>query len=93
MLHPGKHNDIAASTMAGAMEAAFVDQWHLFNPDLPLPDEEQLVPMRLFFVAVSQGVAQHLRDHPEAFTISVAPASGHTHAASVTAITAQDTTA
>ena len=49
--------------------------------------------MRLFFVAVAQGVAQHLRDHPEAFTISVAPASGHTHAASVTAITAQRTTA
>ena len=79
--------------MAVAIEAAFVNQWPLFNPDLPLPDEEQLVPMRLFFVAVAQGVVQHLRDHPEAISIAVAEAAGHTHPASVTQITAQQTTA
>ena len=71
------------------------------------------MPMRLFFVAVAQGVVQHLRDHPEAFTLSVANTThnhsggahvhgdgshahsdgSHTHPASVTQITAQQTTA
>jgi hypothetical protein len=78
MLHPGKHNDTAGTTMAGAIEAAFLNQWPLFNPDLPLPDEEQLVPMRLFFVSVAQGVVQHLRDHPEAFILSV-DSTSHNH--------------
>lgn len=113
MLHPGKHNDTAGTTMAGAIEAAFVNQWPLFNPDLPLPNEEQLAPIRLFFVAVAQGVVQHLRDHPEAFTLAVSSTShthsggahvhgdgshshsggSHSHPASVTQITAQETTA
>ncbi len=79
MLHPGKYHDTDASTMAGAIEAAFVDQWPLFNPDLPPhPTEEQLDAMRLLFVAVAQGVVQHLRDHPEAFTLAVANTS-HSH--------------
>ena len=79
--------------MAGAIEAAFKDQWPKFNPDLPPPGEDQLVPMRLLFVAVAQGVVQHLRDNPGAFTIAVAAAVGHTHSASVSAITADQTTA
>ena len=79
MLHPGKFNDTASTTMAGAIEAAFLDQWPLFNPDLPVPTEdEQLDPMRLLFVAVAQGVVQHLRDHPEAFTLAVANTT-HNH--------------
>jgi hypothetical protein len=78
MLHPGKHGDTAGTTMAGAIEAAFLDQWHLFNPDLPLPSEEQLTPLRLFFVAVAQGVVQHLRDNPGAFKVSVTDTT-HSH--------------
>ena len=46
-----------------------MNQWRHFNPDLPLPSGEQLVPIRLFFVAVAQGVVQHLRANPEAFEI------------------------
>ena len=93
MLHPGKFQDTAASTMAGAIEAAFKDQWPKFNPDLAVPGEDQLVPTRLLFVAVAQGVVQHLSANPDAFTITVAEAAGHTHAASVSAITADQTTA
>jgi hypothetical protein len=78
MLHPGKFNDISASTMAGAIEAAFKNQWPLFNPDLPLPDEEQIAPMQLLFVAVAQGVVQHLRDNPDAFQPAVTSTT-HSH--------------
>jgi hypothetical protein len=77
MLIPGKHN-ATAGTMAGAIEAAFLDQWPLFNPDLPEPEGKQLAAMRLLFVAVAQGVVQHLRDHPDAFAVTVT-AADHTH--------------
>jgi len=70
--------------MAGAIEAAFKNQWQLFNPDLPLPNEEQLVSMRLFFVAVAQGVVQHLRDNPDAFKLAVTNTThGHSGGAHV----------
>jgi hypothetical protein len=57
--------------MATAMEEAFLNQWPFFNPELPLPDETKLKPMRLLFVAVSQGIVQHLRDNEEAFEVEV----------------------
>ena len=57
--------------MATAMEEAFLNQWPFFNPELPLPDENKLKPMRLLFVAVSQGIVQHLRDNEEAFEVEV----------------------
>lgn len=70
-LHPGTHSDTSSSTMAKAMETAFLNQWPLFNPDLPEPEGKQLESMRLFFVAISQGVVQHLRDNPSAFEVEV----------------------
>jgi hypothetical protein len=69
-LRPGTFSE-TIDTMASAMEEAFLNQWPLFNPDLPLPDEKKLHSMRLFFVAVSQGVVQHLRDNKEAFEVEV----------------------
>jgi hypothetical protein len=65
--------------MAMAMEAAFMKEWPEFNGDLPTPKGKSLNAMRLFFVAVSQGVVQHLRDNPAAFTLTVNQAS-HSHA-------------
>jgi hypothetical protein len=73
-LKPGTFSD-TVDTMAKAMEAAFLDQWALFNPKLPEPDEKQLNSMRLFFVAVSQGVVQHLRDNADSFDVEVADGS------------------
>jgi hypothetical protein len=70
LLRPGTFSD-TTETMAAAMEEAFLNQWPLFNPDLPLPNEKNLQSMRLFFVAVSQGVVQHLRDNEEAFEVEV----------------------
>jgi hypothetical protein len=70
LLRPGTSSE-TINTMAKAMEEAFLDQWPAFNPKLPLPDEKGLQPMRLFFVAISQGVVQHLRDNKEAFEVEV----------------------
>jgi hypothetical protein len=78
-LHPGIESDtsvfatpgLTPVTMAQAMEAAFLAQWTNFNGDLPVPNEEKLKPVRLFFVAVAQGVVQHLRDNPTAFEVEV----------------------
>ena len=57
--------------MAKQIEAAFMAQWGSFNPELPPPEGAQLNALRLFFVAVSQGVVQHLRDNPVAFEVQV----------------------
>jgi len=69
-LKPGTFSD-TVDTMAQAMEEAFLNQWPLFNPNLPEPDEKQLNALRLFFVAVSQGMVQHLRENPAAFEVTV----------------------
>jgi hypothetical protein len=70
LLRPGTSSE-TIDTMAAAMEAAFLNQWPAFNPDLPLPEGKKLDAMRLLFVAVSQGVVQHLRDNKEAFEVEV----------------------
>jgi hypothetical protein len=57
--------------MAKQMETAFLSQWSSFNPDLPEPEGKQLEALRLFFVAVSQGMVQHLRDNAVAFAVEV----------------------
>jgi hypothetical protein len=77
-LRPGSFSDINAATMAKAMEEAFLQEWPQFNDDLPKPEGKNLQALRLFFVAVSQGVVYHLRDNAAAFTLTVNPAS-HSH--------------
>jgi hypothetical protein len=71
LLQPGTHSDTASTTMAKQIEAAFINQWPHFNPELPLPEGAQMKSLRLFFVAVAQGVIQHLRDNPQAFEVRV----------------------
>ncbi len=96
MLNPGTHTN-TTDTMAAAMEAAFDDQWSAFNGDLPKPTPKQMAGIRLMFVAVAQGVVQHLRDNHEAFNVTTesAEAGGdsHSHPAEVTSISTIDTTA
>lgn len=77
-LRPGTFSDTVSITMAQAIERAFIAQWPSFNPELPPPRGKQLQSMRLLFVAVAQGVIQHLRDNPDAFNVSVASAD-HSH--------------
>jgi hypothetical protein len=69
-LFPGTHSEIS-STMAQAMETAFLREWKCFNGNLPEPAGKDLDSLRLFFVAVSQGIVRHLKDNPEAFQVEV----------------------
>ncbi|HEY5704603.1 MAG TPA: hypothetical protein VIS96_03400 [Terrimicrobiaceae bacterium] len=78
-LRPGSFNDVDPATMAKAMEEAFLTEWTPFNgEDLPPPEGKSLQALRLFFVAVSQGVVQHLRDNAAAFALTINSAS-HSH--------------
>lgn len=70
--------DLTSSTMVQAMEAAFLDQWDAFNPGEPEPTPKQLEAMRLLFVAVAQGVVQHLSENFGAFIVTV-NSTGHSH--------------
>ena len=83
--------------MAELMEDAFLAEWSHFNPSLPIPSEKQLKGIRLMFVAVAQGVVQHLREHPEAFDVTTDSAgsggASHTHNGEVSSISTTGTTA
>ena len=57
------------NSMADAIEKAFLAEWPKVMIDQPVPDSND--QMRLLFMAIAQGVVQHLVDHPEAFTITV----------------------
>jgi hypothetical protein len=70
-LRPGSSSDTDDAAMAKQIETAFLNQWSSFNPNLPQPSGEQLNALRLFFVAVSQGVVQHLRENPGSFEVEV----------------------
>ena len=95
-LDPGTHDNFTG-TMAAAMEAAFLNQWTKYNGDLPVPTGKKLDSMRLFFVAVAQGVVQHLRDNPDAINLTVdsggSGGGAHTHDAEVSSISTTHTTA
>lgn len=93
-LKPGQGTNPAADTMAAAMVEAFKHEWPKFM-DSPLPDEVKLASLKHLFVAVSQGVVQHLRDNPEALKLVVSASGGggaHTHAAAVASIETSGTT-
>ena len=81
-LHPGNKSDAAdPSTMAGAMADAFIEYWPRFNPDVPFENafpDETFESLRLFFVAISRGVVQHLQENPDAFVLNVVQ-SDHQH--------------
>ena len=80
--------DNLSNSMALAMENAFVDQWPKVMGDLELPVDRQ--QMRLMFVAVAQGVVEHLRNNPDAFKVQVTLSPGESTAdGEVTAIEVQ----
>jgi hypothetical protein len=67
---PAPDPDPYAESMAEAMERAFFREWRgsMGGQDPPPPNDQ----MRLMFIAISQGVVNHLRAHPEAFMVTVA---------------------
>ena len=65
-LKPGTKNDLVNS-MAAAMETAFDAEWVNFkNSPPPGAGREDL---RLMFIAIAQGVVEHLLVHATDFTI------------------------
>ncbi len=72
-----------AESMAKAMEDAFLQEWPIAMPDQEKPALND--QMRLLFVAISQGVINHLAANPDAFVISNSSENGnaplHTHTA------------
>lgn len=82
-LKAGTTNDLSNS-MAKAMEDAFVEQWSNVMGDRELPEDRQ--QMRLMFVAVAQGVVEHLKSNPNAFRVEVTLPGGGTATGEVTEI-------
>jgi len=73
-----------SNSMAQAMEDAFVAQWPFVMGDRDLPADRQ--QMRLMFVAVAQGVVEHLKSNPDAFKVEVRLTGGGTATGEVTEI-------
>jgi hypothetical protein len=73
-----------SNSMAQAMEDAFVAQWPVVMGDRDLPADRQ--QMRLMFVAVAQGVVEHLKRNPDAFKVAVTLSGGGTATGEVTEI-------
>ena len=70
--------DSLAGSMAKSMEDAFVKQWPnvMGEQDVPL-DRQQ---MQLMFVAVAQGIVEHLQENATAFNVQVTFSPGETTA-------------
>ncbi len=70
--------DSLEGSMAKAMEQAFVMLWSnvMGEQDVPL-DRQQ---MQLMFVAVAQGVVEHLKENATAFKVQVTFSPGETTA-------------
>ena len=71
-LQAGTHAHYTNS-MAEAMENAFLNEWPNIMGGQPKPQPND--QMRLLFMAIAQGVVQHLTQHPEAFTAVVTAAN------------------
>lgn len=71
-------------SMAQAMEDAFVAQWPFVMGDRELPGDRQ--QMQLMFVAVAQGMIEHLKSNPDAFKVEVTLSGDDTATGEVTAI-------
>jgi hypothetical protein len=89
-LKAGNKNDYDKS-MAQAIENAFKEEWRMVMQNGDINSEPKPPAfndqMRIMFVAVAQGVIQHLKENPDAFKITVNTSSGgggnHTHTASL----------
>lgn len=67
LLAAGTHTHYNDS-MAQAIENAFLAEWPNIMTGQPAPIASE--QMRLLFMAIAQGVVQHLVKHPEAFAIT-----------------------
>lgn len=74
-LKAGKLNDFAGS-MAEDMEQAFRTLWpQVMQTPYPGMNEH----MKMFFLAIAQGVVRHLVDNADAINVNIHPESAHTH--------------
>jgi hypothetical protein len=78
-----------SGSMAKAMEEAFMAEWPNVMKNQPLPEPND--QMRLLFIAVAQGIVRHLVANPDAFVVSVASAINHSHAASISIKSTENT--
>ncbi len=83
-LKAGTINDMTSS-MAEAMEAAFLEEWPnaMGSQEKPTMNNQ----MRLMFVAMAKGVVRHIVANPDAFKVTIASANAgggqHTHVATM----------
>jgi hypothetical protein len=68
----------------GSMAAAIKDAWDGVRGDTPTSEQ-----MRLLFIAVAQGVINHLKQNPDSFVIDIQSTAGTdiTYTGKVTAVT------
>ena len=57
------------NSMAAAMETAFLEQWPYVMGDEALPATSD--QMKLLFIAISQGIINHLKDNSASFEVEV----------------------
>jgi hypothetical protein len=77
-------NDVATwnTSMAKAIEQAFLDEWSAALPDQDPPVMNDTA--RLMFVAIAKGVIKHLGENGSAFNVATQTANSHTHATTTT---------
>jgi hypothetical protein len=82
-LKAGSKADYVAS-MASAMEKAFLDEWSSFmeGADAPAMNDQ----MRLMFVAIAQGVVNHLKANHDAFKVTATQTSPGNYTGTVSSI-------
>jgi hypothetical protein len=82
-LKAGSKTDYAHS-MAQAMEVAFMNEWsnYMQGADAPAMNDQ----MRLMFVAIAQGVVNHLKENHDAFIVTTRQSSSDTHTGTVSSI-------
>jgi hypothetical protein len=83
-LSKGAQAESYTKSMAKAMEKAFRKEWSYAMSGSELPPTSD--DMRLLFVAIAQGVVEHLKERASSFEVTVASASGtgaHTHSTTV----------
>ena len=82
-LKAGSKTNYVAS-MASAMEAAFMSEWHNYmnGADAPAMNDQ----MRLMFVAIAQGVVNHLKANHDAFKVTATQTTSGIYTGTVSAI-------
>ncbi len=82
-LKAGSKTDYAES-MALAMEQAFMNEWSNFmkGADAPAMNDQ----MRLMFVAIAQGVVNHLKANHDAFKVTATQTSSGIYTGTVSTI-------